>query len=137
MVLHVDWQPHRDALGIKLHPTELQPLNDLAIVSSAAFEHLYNIIDTFGMGLQNPDNLDLEALLRKVIWVHTKAVLRSFQAQLSTGLYSAFFGKPGEVILDIDGAPEISTYSSTVFGNLRAFCRIFVPRSIAGQSLCG
>lgn len=52
---------------------------------------------------QNSNNLDVEALLRKIIWTHSRSILHSFYAELSAGQWSAVFGRPGEVVLDIDG----------------------------------
>lgn len=53
--------------------------------------------------VQHSDDLDIEALLRKVIWRHTKAILSMFQLQLQRGVHRAAFGAPGEVVLVTEG----------------------------------
>lgn len=45
----------------------------------------------------------MEALLRKVIRKHTRAILGNFQLQLQRGPYRNVFGPPGEVVLVDDG----------------------------------
>lgn len=54
--------------------------------------------------IQDPNNLDLEALLRNVIRKHTWAILRSYQYQLQRGPARAIFSGPGVVTLVNDGA---------------------------------
>ncbi|KIP06411.1 hypothetical protein PHLGIDRAFT_460187 [Phlebiopsis gigantea 11061_1 CR5-6] len=89
MVLHVDWQPQHAALGIKLQPGE-------ALISPDEL-------------MINSNNLDVEALLRKIIWTHSRSILHSFYAELSAGQWSAVFGRPGEVVLDIDESASLAS----------------------------
>ncbi|EKM54002.1 uncharacterized protein PHACADRAFT_174499 [Phanerochaete carnosa HHB-10118-sp] len=79
MVMHVDWQPQPGALGVNIKPTDMSISPDELVI--------------------NPDDLDVEALLRKVIWVHSKNLLRYFEVQLS---WTQAFETVDEVVLDVD-----------------------------------
>ncbi len=55
-------------------------------------------------GVQDPEELDLENLLRKVIRRHTEGVMKFFQAQLQRGMSTrGIFSRPGEVTLVSNG----------------------------------
>ena len=57
------------------------------------------------MRLQDPEELDLERLLRKVIRRHTEGVMKFFQAQLQRGPATRnVFSPPGEVTFVSNGA---------------------------------
>jgi mediator of RNA polymerase II transcription subunit 14 len=102
MTIHVDWKPQQNALGMPLKSTDnLLPPEELVIVSRASLLYYHMVTQHTFCNSQDPDNLDVEALLRKVIWVHSKNLLQTFAMQLT---WSTLFGKPDEVILDINGA---------------------------------
>lgn len=48
--------------------------------------------------VQESDNIDLESMLRKVIEVHTQAILRFYQVQLQRGPIRVF-SPEGKVVL--------------------------------------
>lgn len=79
MVMHVEWQPQPGALGVNIKAADM-PISPEELVI-------------------NPDDLDVEALLRKVIWVHSKNILRHFAMQLS---WTQVFETTDEVVLDVD-----------------------------------
>ncbi|KAH9945691.1 MED14-domain-containing protein [Amylocystis lapponica] len=81
--LDVKWEPEKGALGINVSAEDIRlPAAELVI---------------------NPDDLDIDTLLRMVISKHTEAILKTFQAQLH---YSAntrnVFSPPGEVTLVVE-----------------------------------
>ncbi|EPT02595.1 hypothetical protein FOMPIDRAFT_1035808 [Fomitopsis schrenkii] len=81
--LQVKWEPERNALGIPIPPGDcVLAKNELSIDS---------------------DNLDLEALLRKVATKHVGAILRVVQHRLQNDpAMRSTFGPPGEVTLAED-----------------------------------
>lgn len=75
------WEPVKNALGVPV------ALEDLAFTDGE-------------LGVDS-DNLDFEALLRKVLYKHAKAILRAFQIQLQR---KPVFAHPGEVsLVESDG----------------------------------
>ncbi|OCH90250.1 MED14-domain-containing protein [Obba rivulosa] len=89
--LQVKWQPEKGALGVVI------PVEDTALPESE---------------LQvNPDDLDLEALLRKVITKHTEGILKFFKNQLQHGPMRNVFSDPGEVeLISEDGSHALKTH---------------------------
>ncbi|KAI0344782.1 MED14-domain-containing protein [Trametopsis cervina] len=91
MKFSVTWEPQRTALGVQISVEDaILPPGELLI---------------------DADNLDVESLLRKVIWQHTKATLTMFQLQLQRGPYKSVFGPPGEVdLVTEEGALALRTH---------------------------
>ncbi|GJE97389.1 Med14 domain-containing protein [Phanerochaete sordida] len=79
MVMHVAWAPQPGALGVNIKPEDMPIAPEELVI--------------------NPDDLDVEALLRRVIWVHSKNILRHFAMQLS---WTQVFESADEVVLDVD-----------------------------------
>ncbi|OBZ68191.1 Mediator of RNA polymerase II transcription subunit 14 [Grifola frondosa] len=89
----VKWEPEKGALGVVI------PVEDARLPQ--------------GELLINPDDLDLESLLYKVIRKHTEAILKVFQAQLQHGPTTRnVFSGTGEVVLvhEPDGAHALRTH---------------------------
>ncbi|TFK74569.1 MED14-domain-containing protein [Pluteus cervinus] len=78
----VQWEPAKLALGINIPPHELTLPDDALTI--------------------NANCLDFEALLRRVLDKHAKAVLAAYQVQLQHGPAKAIFSRPGAVILTDD-----------------------------------
>lgn len=80
----VKWEPQKEALGVDVPPQDIRlPLRELVV---------------------DPDNLDIEALLRKVITKHIEEILKVIKAQLQHGSTTrSMFSQPGEVTLVIEG----------------------------------
>jgi hypothetical protein len=53
--------------------------------------------------LKDPNDLDIDALLRKVIEKHSIAILKVFQALLQDESKQRVFSTPGDVTLVMDG----------------------------------
>ncbi|KDQ53591.1 hypothetical protein JAAARDRAFT_39281 [Jaapia argillacea MUCL 33604] len=75
----VKWESMKGALGVVISPEDaVMYEGELAV---------------------DPDDLDLESILRKVIEKHTRAILKVFQLQLQRGPVRTVFSPPGEVVL--------------------------------------
>ena len=105
--LRVKWEPERNALGILIPPEDCVFAKDeLSIVRTMATAR--NPM-TDGRCVQDSDNLDVEALLRKVATKHVGAILRVVQQNLRTDPRTrSTFGPPGEVTLVEDGKRVLS-----------------------------
>ncbi|KAH8108107.1 mediator complex subunit MED14-domain-containing protein [Cristinia sonorae] len=91
MQLEVKWEPERGALGVLIpqEATQVSP-GELKI---------------------DPNDLDVEKLLQRVIRRHTEAVLVMFQLQLQQGPHRNTFSYPGAVTLLLDGSsPALQTH---------------------------
>ncbi|EMD37772.1 hypothetical protein CERSUDRAFT_73593 [Gelatoporia subvermispora B] len=89
--LDVKWQPEIGALGVGIPPED-------ACLSEAELQI-------------NSEDLDLEALLRKVITKHTEAILKVFKFQLQHGPSRNVFSDPGEVeLISEDGSYTLRTH---------------------------
>lgn len=96
------WEPERNALGIPIPPGDcVLAKNELSIVRTLP---LVRGVSVDGKSVQDSDNLDLEALLRKVATKHVGAILRVVQHRLQNDpAMRSTFGPPGEVTLAEDG----------------------------------
>ncbi|KAH7889201.1 mediator complex subunit MED14-domain-containing protein [Phlebopus sp. FC_14] len=79
----VRWEPMKGALGVAIDQEEtMEALGDLHV---------------------DPNNLDFEAMLRRVVTAHTRAILKVFQFQLQRGPMRNVFSPEGKVVLDSRG----------------------------------
>ncbi|KAL1745364.1 mediator complex subunit MED14-domain-containing protein [Schizophyllum fasciatum] len=85
LALEARWEPEPDALGVSV-PREFVMVGE-------------------GELAVDPQDLDIERLLRKCIARHTYAILSALQAQLQKGPAAEIFGAPGMVTL-IEESPE-------------------------------
>ncbi|KAI5889049.1 MED14-domain-containing protein [Schizophyllum commune H4-8] len=79
LALEARWEPEQDALGVSL-PREYVTMREGELVV-------------------DPQDLDIERLLRKCISRHTYAILSALQEQLQKGPAADIFGAPGMVTL--------------------------------------
>ncbi|KAL1667181.1 mediator complex subunit MED14-domain-containing protein [Schizophyllum commune] len=94
LALEARWEPEQDALGVSL-PREYVTMREGELVV-------------------DPQDLDIERLLRQCISRHTYAILSALQEQLQKGPAAEIFGAPGMVTL-VEESPEgtSSTYDGT------------------------
>lgn len=127
LLFDVRWEPQKTALGIPIPPvaTYIEE-GELAIVRSFLFRFFPPPFLTVS---QNPDDLDVEALIRKVIWKHTKGILMTYQYQLQHGPTRNAFGQPGTVVLVAEGI-----YFRSVTGRDDRLTLIFFYRRYVGAA---
>ncbi|RPD78468.1 MED14-domain-containing protein [Lentinus tigrinus ALCF2SS1-7] len=92
MRFDVRWEPEQGALGVTPAPEDM-------FISPAELQ-------------VNPEDLDCESLLRRVIRRHTEGVMKFFQAQLQRGPATRnVFSPPGEVtFVSNEGAPSLRVH---------------------------
>lgn len=98
----VKWAPEKGALGVNISAEDAKlPSEELMIVRRSCY-HTFSTSD--GKNDQDSDNLDVEALLRRVITKHIEAILKVIKNQLQYGPTTrSMFSPPGEVTLVIEG----------------------------------
>ncbi|KAI0356373.1 MED14-domain-containing protein [Trametes cingulata] len=88
----VQWEPEKGALGVTIGQEDAHiPPEQLRI---------------------DPDNLDFESLLRRVIRRHTEGIMKFFQSQLMHGMLTRnVFSAPGEItFVTSEGAPSLRVH---------------------------
>ncbi|PIL36575.1 hypothetical protein GSI_00264 [Ganoderma sinense ZZ0214-1] len=95
MRFEVRWEPEAGALGV-----------------APAREEMLMVAEELQI---DPEELDLERLLRKVIRRHTEGVMKFFQVQLQRGISTrGVFSRPGEVsFVSNEGAPSLRVHLCT------------------------
>ncbi|KAI0768733.1 MED14-domain-containing protein [Trametes elegans] len=107
----VKWEPEPEALSVTLAPEDMRiPPDQLQIVRLRA-----SIMVLGGRSpclVQNPDDLDFESLLRRVIRRHTEGIMKFFQIQLMRApLTRNVFSAPGEItFVANEGVPSLRVH---------------------------
>lgn len=120
MRFEVRWEPEAGALGVTPAAEDMFMLPDQLQIVRRPVPIRGNPLVKLGRELtgmdrvllQDPEELDLERLLRKVIRRHTEGVMKFFQAQLQRGISTrGVFSRPGEVSFVSNGENSSGFFS--------------------------
>jgi mediator of RNA polymerase II transcription subunit 14 len=95
----VKWEPMKGVLAANIDADEaIAAVQELVVVRQCSCARMLLKLFTRFFFAQDSDNIDFESMLRKVIEVHTQAILRFYQVQLQRGPIRVF-SPEGKVVL--------------------------------------